>query len=108
MTRDATPSGAHLPRLAVGELFGLSIRNLGGYPLRTFLTTLGIVFGVASVIVMLALGEGAQQEILAQIGKLGIQNVIVNTVKPPESKESTRRTRWISRKAPQPGCQCCV
>jgi len=74
----------------------LALRNLRGYPLRTLLTTLGIVFGVASVIVMLALGEGAQREILAQIGRLGIRNVIVNTVKPPESREAPRR-RWISK-----------
>jgi putative ABC transport system permease protein len=83
-------------RLPAGELFALAARNLRGYPLRTLLTTLGIVFGVGSVIVMLALGEGAQQEILAQIGKLGIRNVIVNTVKPPDSKEASRRSRWLS------------
>lgn len=82
--------------IAAGELFALAGRNLRGYPLRTLLTTLGIVFGVASVIVMLALGEGAQQEILAQIGRLGIRNVIVNTVKPPDSKEAAKRTRWMS------------
>jgi putative ABC transport system permease protein len=81
--------------IAFEELLRLAWRNLRGYPLRTFLTTLGIVFGVASVIVMLALGEGAQQEILAQIGKLGIRNVIVNTVKPTETREAPRR-RWIS------------
>jgi len=83
--------------ISVAELFQLAGRNLRGYPLRTLLTTLGIVFGVASVIVMLALGEGAQQEILAQIGKLGIRNVIVNTVKPPDSKDAARRSRWISK-----------
>ena len=86
----------HAPRPAADELVRLALRNLRGYPLRTLLTTLGIVFGVASVIVMLALGEGAQREILAQIGRLGIRNVIVNTVKPPETKEAPRR-RWISK-----------
>jgi putative ABC transport system permease protein len=91
------PVRAPIRSLALGELFGLAGRNLRGYPLRTLLTTLGIVFGVASVIVMLALGEGAQREILAQIGKLGIRNVIVNTVKPPDSKEAARRMRWISK-----------
>jgi putative ABC transport system permease protein len=76
----------------LGEMFFLGIRNLVGYPLRTFLTTLGIVFGVAAVIAMLAVGEGAQAEILAQIGKLGIRNVIVNAVKPPEGqKPDTQR-----------------
>jgi putative ABC transport system permease protein len=93
---------APAPRLAVvsmppGEMLRLAGRNMRGYPLRTFLTTLGIVFGVASVIVMLALGEGAQREILAQIGRLGIRNVIVNTVKPPDTREATRHSRWISK-----------
>jgi putative ABC transport system permease protein len=84
--------------LGIAEMVALSFRNLRGYPLRTFLTTLGIIFGVASVIVMLAVGEGAQREILDQIGRLGIQNVIVNTVKPPDNaQQSGGRRRWISR-----------
>ena len=91
------PRAEGVASLGLGELVALAGRNLRGYPLRTFLTTLGIVFGVASVIVMLALGEGAQEEILAQIGKLGIRNVIVNTVKPPDTKQAVKRTRWISR-----------
>ncbi len=40
----------------------LSIRNLGLHKLRSFLTILGLVFGVASVIVMLAVAEGASAE----------------------------------------------
>jgi len=58
---------------------------------------LGVVFGVASVIGMLAMGEGAQREILEQFGRLGIRNVIVNTVKPPESRQATERRNWVSR-----------
>jgi putative ABC transport system permease protein len=81
----------------LGEMFLLGFRNLRGYPLRTFLTTLGIVFGVAAVIAMLAVGEGAQAEILAQIGQLGIRNVIVNAVKPPESRTAETNRSWISR-----------
>ncbi|MCK6479997.1 MAG: ABC transporter permease [Planctomycetaceae bacterium] len=83
--------------ISLVELLRLAGRNLRGYPLRTLLTTLGIVFGVASVIVMLALGEGAQREILAQIGQMGIRNVIVNTVKPPETPDQAGRRRWISQ-----------
>jgi putative ABC transport system permease protein len=84
-------------RLPAGELASLAIRNLRGYPLRTFLTALGIVFGVASVIVMLALGEGAQKEILDQIGRMGIRNVIVNSIRPPESSSAQSRRRFIQR-----------
>ncbi|HET6681351.1 MAG TPA: ABC transporter permease [Gemmatimonadaceae bacterium] len=45
--------------------------------LRASLTSLGILFGVASVIAMLAIGKGAEQEILAQMKLLGSNNVIV-------------------------------
>lgn len=48
--------------------------------LRSFLTSLGIVFGVASVIAMLAIGNGAQQEILANMQLLGTNNVIIQPV----------------------------
>lgn len=48
--------------------------------LRAVLTSLGIIFGVASVIAMLAIGRGAEQEILRQIRILGANNVIVRPV----------------------------
>lgn len=48
--------------------------------LRSLLTSLGIVFGVASVIAMLAIGNGAQQEILANMQLLGTNNVIIQPV----------------------------
>lgn len=48
--------------------------------LRAGLTSLGILFGVASVIAMLAIGNGAEQEILAQMKLLGTNNVIVTPV----------------------------
>ena len=45
---------------------------------RALLTSLGIIFGVASVIAMLAIGAGAQQEILDQIRLLGANNIIID------------------------------
>lgn len=45
--------------------------------LRTLLSTLGILFGVAAVIAMLSIGEGAKQETLAQIEQLGMNHIIV-------------------------------
>lgn len=59
--------------------------------LRSILTTLGMVFGVASVIAMLAIGEGANYEADQQIQELGSQNVILRTVKPPEEQEKKQR-----------------
>jgi putative ABC transport system permease protein len=48
--------------------------------LRSFLTALGIIFGVAAVISMLAIGNGAQQEILEQIKLVGVNNIIIKPI----------------------------
>lgn len=48
--------------------------------LRSMLTSLGIIFGVASVITMLAIGQGAQQEVLMNMQVLGTNNVIIQPV----------------------------
>lgn len=47
---------------------------------RSFLTALGIIFGVAAVIAMLAIGNGAQQEILNQIKLVGVNNIVIEPV----------------------------
>jgi len=60
--------------------------------LRSALTTLGIVFGVCSVIAMLAIGEGASQEAQELIARLGSRNLIVETVEPPEERADTSDT----------------
>ncbi len=48
--------------------------------LRSLLTALGIIFGVAAVIAMLAIGNGAQQEILEQIKLVGVNNIVINPI----------------------------
>jgi len=48
--------------------------------LRSVLTALGIIFGVAAVISMLAIGNGAQQEILDQIKLVGVNNIVIKPV----------------------------
>jgi putative ABC transport system permease protein len=53
---------------------------------RSLLTALGIIFGVAAVIAMLAIGNGAQQEILEQIKLVGVNNIVIKPV--IEQKES--------------------
>ena len=50
---------------------------------------LGIVFGVFSVIAMLAIGEGASQQAQQQVLQLGANNIIVRSVKPPEGASSS-------------------
>ena len=69
----------------------LGIEDLLLHKLRSFLTTLGIVFGVGSVVAMLAVGEGASKEALDQIRKLGSNNIIVSSVKSIE-EEATSTT----------------
>jgi len=65
--------------LTAHVLFSLrtAIEAVGHNTLRAGLTSLGILFGVASVIAMLAIGKGAEQEILEQMRLLGSNNVIV-------------------------------
>lgn len=70
----------------------LGIRSLWLHRLRSLLTALGIVFGVCSVIAMLAIGEGASYEAQEQIKNLGSQNIIVNSVKPPDDQKVSDRT----------------
>jgi putative ABC transport system permease protein len=62
----------------------LGIKSLLLHPLRSLLTVLGIFIGVASVIWLLAIGEGISQKAREQIEGLGATNVIVRSYKPPE------------------------
>jgi len=65
----------------------LGIRNLLLHKLRSFLTMLGVVFGVGSVVAMLSVGEGASKEALSQIRKLGSTNIIVSAIKSTEDEQ---------------------
>jgi putative ABC transport system permease protein len=65
----------------------LGIKNLLLHKLRSVLTMLGVVFGVGSVMAMLAVGEGASAEALERIRKLGSHNIILNSSKPAEDTE---------------------
>ena len=59
------------------ENIRLSIRGLADHKFRSFLTMLGIIFGVASVIAMLSIGEGAKREAIAKYQDLGVNNIII-------------------------------
>ena len=74
------------------EVFSEAFRNLGRHKLRSFLTTLGIIFGVASVLAMVAIGEGARRAILDQIRELGVKNIIINAKKPPDEQDVKEET----------------
>lgn len=62
----------------------LGIKSLMLHKLRSALTMLGIIFGVCSVIAMLAIGEGASFEAQEAIKKLGSNNILIRSLKPPE------------------------
>jgi len=66
------------------------LENLLLHKLRSFLTMLGVVFGVGSVVAMLSVGEGAGREAMEQIRKLGSNNIIVSALKPTEDQSTTR------------------
>ena len=55
----------------------IAIEAIKANKMKSFLTALGIMFGVAAVISMLAIGKGAQQEVLEQIKLVGVNNIIV-------------------------------
>lgn len=74
----------------------MGIKNLLLHKLRSFLTTLGVVFGVGSVIAMLAVGEGASKEALDRIRKLGSQNIIISSEKSIEEEMTTNSRSSMS------------
>ena len=74
----------------------LGIENLLLHKLRSFLTMLGVVFGVGSVVAMLSVGEGASKEALEQIRKLGSNNIILTSVKPMEDDASNTGQAMMS------------
>jgi putative ABC transport system permease protein len=61
----------------------LGVQNLMLHGLRSLLTMLGMIFGVAAVVAMLSIGAGARQKVMALIEQMGVHNLIV------EAKETT-------------------
>ena len=67
--------------LHLEENFKLAVSGLRDHKMRSFLTMLGIIFGVASVIAMLSIGEGAKREAIAKYQDLGVNNIIIREKK---------------------------
>ncbi len=74
----------------------LGIENLLLHKLRSFLTMLGVVFGVGSVVAMLSVGEGASKEALSQIRRLGSNNIIISSIKPAEEQATNTMRASLS------------
>ncbi len=80
------------------ETLRLGLSNLRLHKLRSILTSLGIILGVAAVIVMVSIGEGNKQAALREIAALGATNIIVRSVKPPETTAmSATQTMFLAR-----------
>jgi putative ABC transport system permease protein len=76
------------------EIIRLGLTNLRLHVLRSVLTALGIILGVAAVITMVSIGEGKKQAALEQIERLGARNIIIRSVKPPETRQSGEQRGW--------------
>ena len=70
---------------------------------RSLLTALRIIFGVAAVIAMLAIGNGAQQEILEQIKLVGVNNIVVKPVVEQEEEKIVENIGVKEKKKFSPG-----
>jgi putative ABC transport system permease protein len=80
-----------LPDLRMG------LENLMAHRLRSLLTMLGMIFGVAAVVSMLSIGAGARQKVMALIEQMGVHNLIV------EAKETTEWQAHIKMRKISPG-----
>ena len=78
-----------LPELIQG------LDNLRAHKLRSLLTMLGMIFGVAAVIAMLSIGAGAQQQVIAFIEQLGVNNVIIEAREAGDS-QTLQKVRKLS------------
>lgn len=71
--------------------------------LRSLLTALGIIFGVAAVIAMLAIGNGAQQEILEQIRLVGVNNIVISPIVPQTEENIGEDSKTEDKEKYSPG-----
>jgi putative ABC transport system permease protein len=75
--------------------FRLGLENLRAHKLRSLLTMLGMIFGVAAVVAMLSIGAGAQQEVMSFIEQLGVRNLIVEAREAPDN-QALQKVRKLS------------
>ncbi len=69
--------------------FNEAYRVIKTNKVRTFLTALGIIFGVAAVITMLAIGNGAEKEILSQLKLVGVNNIVIIPIPDDDKNNDT-------------------
>ena len=67
----------------------IAVESIISNKLKSMLTALGIIFGVAAVIAMLAIGKGAKQEIMEQMKMVGVNNILINPIVQEEGSSSS-------------------
>jgi putative ABC transport system permease protein len=82
--------------------FQIALEAIKANKFRSLLTALGIIFGVAAVIAMLAIGSGAKQEILEQIKLVGVNNIVITPLK-EQSEKKVEDTQKEEKKKFSPG-----
>lgn len=81
------------PSLAeLGEFLRIAVEALGRYRLRTALSVLGVVLGVAAVIAMMSVSEGAARDALAQVDALGLDNIVAQSAGGLNARGTQRRS----------------
>lgn len=70
---------------------------------RALLTSLGIIFGVAAVIAMLAIGNGAEKQILEQIKQVGSNNIVIKPIVKTKEEEKQLKESGVQQKKFSPG-----
>jgi putative ABC transport system permease protein len=80
--------------MQLGENFYVAYAAVFDHKLRSFLTMLGIIFGVASVIAMLSIGEGAKRQAIAKYQDLGVNNIIIRDKKYTDEELEEIRARF--------------
>jgi putative ABC transport system permease protein len=84
--------------------FNIAVDSLLDNKLKSILTALGIIFGVAAVISMLAIGRGAKEEILEQIKLVGVNNIVISPIVQPEEEENSEQNNSdIEKRKYSPG-----
>ena len=80
-----------------GHDIRIAVESILSNKLKSILTALGIIFGVAAVISMLAIGKGAQQEILEQIKMVGVNNILISPIVQEKSDDSGEGEKQLNK-----------
>ncbi len=91
-----------VPQRLLANLY-IAIDAVIANKVRSLLTALGIIFGVAAVIAMLAIGNGAQQEILDQIKLVGVNNIVIKPIIEQQEEKIEEQVGQREKKKFSPG-----